>query len=46
MYKLIVHDLLGKRGDDDSAVTKTRWISLRSSLKYSPLLPHFVFVTV
>jgi choline-glycine betaine transporter len=33
LYKLLVADMERKRVDDSAAVTKTRWVSLRTSLR-------------
>jgi hypothetical protein len=46
LYKLIVHDMRTRRCDDDSSVTKTRWISLRTSLKYKVLICNCFLVSV
>ena len=38
LYKLLVGDMQRRRCDDSSAVTKTRWVSLQTSLRYKLLI--------
>ncbi len=46
LYKLLVSDMQRRRSDDDSSVTKTRWVSLQTSLRYKLLICRAFLVSV